>query len=52
MVGLDSGAENHTLVLNLGISVLLKLAISSFLSMFVTFPKQKLENYFILLKAY
>lgn len=52
MVGLGSGAENHTLLLNLGISIVFKLAISSRASMFVTFPKQKLENYFILQIAY
>lgn len=51
MVGLDSGAENHTLLLNLGISIHFKSTISRCASPFVTYPKQKLENYFILQKA-
>lgn len=52
MVGLGSGAENHTLLLNLGISIHFKSTISHCALPFVTFPKQKLENYFILQIAY
>lgn len=52
MVGLGSGAENHTLLLNLGISIHFKSTISRCASPFVTFPKQKLENHFILQIAY
>lgn len=52
MVGLGSGAENHTLLLNLEISIHFRSTISGCASLFVTFPKQKLENYFILQIAY
>lgn len=52
MVGLGSGAENHTLLLNLGISIHFKSTISRGASPFVTFPKHKLENDFILQIAY
>lgn len=42
MVGLGSGAENHTLLLNLGISLTLNSAVS-FSSMFVTSSKYNLD---------
>lgn len=47
MVGLGSGAENHTLSLDLGISTHFKSTISHWVSPLVTFPKQELENHFI-----
>lgn len=45
-MGLGSGAENHTLLLNLGISIHFKSAISPRTSLFVTSPNKR--SYFIL----
>lgn len=40
MVGLGSGAENHTLLLNLGISIHFRSTLSSRAAPFVTSAKQ------------